>query len=103
MVASWIRRQYRVTPGRAQARRLLPVLKVISRNRVDTIKLWTMPGNGKISISFTPPMECLPVPRMPEGDIWVYELKLDGYRAQAIRDRAGTRLLSRNDRGTGNG
>jgi bifunctional non-homologous end joining protein LigD len=40
-------------------------------------------------------MECLPVSRIPEGDEWIYELKLDGYRAQAIRDRAGIRLLSR--------
>jgi ATP-dependent DNA ligase len=40
-------------------------------------------------------MECLPVGRIPEGDAWVYELKLDGYRAQAIRDGAGVRLLSR--------
>src|ERR1700757_2213871 len=48
------------------------------------------------TIPFTPPMECLPVARMPEGDAWVYELKLDGYRAQAIRDSAGVRLLSKN-------
>jgi bifunctional non-homologous end joining protein LigD len=41
-------------------------------------------------------MECLPVAKIPEGDIWVYELKLDGYRAQAIRDRNGIRILSRN-------
>jgi bifunctional non-homologous end joining protein LigD len=40
-------------------------------------------------------MECLPVGKIPEGDAWVYELKLDGYRAQAIRDGAGVRLLSR--------
>ncbi len=43
-------------------------------------------------------MECLPVGRVPEGNTWVYELKLDGYRAQAIRDRAGVRLLSRTGR-----
>jgi ATP-dependent DNA ligase len=48
------------------------------------------------SISFTLPMECLPVSRLPDGPGWEYELKLDGYRAQAIRDRAGVRLLSRN-------
>src|SRR4051812_46159301 len=41
-------------------------------------------------------MECLPVARLPEGDAWVYELKLDGYRAQAIRDKDGIRILSRN-------
>lgn len=41
-------------------------------------------------------MECLPVARIPEGEEWIYELKLDGYRAQAIRDRRGVRILSRN-------
>lgn len=35
-------------------------------------------------IAFTPPMECLPVERLPEGDEWVFELKLDGFRAQAV-------------------
>ncbi|KAA6459577.1 hypothetical protein DYQ86_15770 [Acidobacteria bacterium AB60] len=52
-----------------------------------------MPSASKIP--FTPPMECLPVGKIPEGDPWVYELKLDGYRVQAIRDGAGVRLLSR--------
>jgi len=47
-------------------------------------------------IAFTPPMECLPVARIPEGEDWIYELKLDGYRAQAIRDSRGVRVLSRN-------
>lgn len=41
-------------------------------------------------------MECLPVARIPEGEDWIYELKLDGYRAQAIRDSKGVRVLSRN-------
>ena len=48
------------------------------------------------TIPFTPPMECLPVAKIPEGDTWIYELKLDGYRAQAIRDSRGVRVLSRN-------
>jgi DNA ligase D-like protein (predicted ligase) len=48
------------------------------------------------AIPFTSPMECLPAGRLPEGPGWVYELKLDGYRAQAIRDSVGVRLLSRN-------
>jgi len=47
-------------------------------------------------IAFTPPMECLPVTRLPEGTDRVYELKLDGYRAQAICEKDGVRLLSRN-------
>lgn len=41
-------------------------------------------------------MECLPVTTLPQGPQWVYELKLDGYRAQAIFDARGLRLLSRN-------
>jgi DNA ligase D-like protein (predicted ligase) len=47
-------------------------------------------------IPFTAPMECLPVDEPPDSADWVYELKLDGFRGQAIRDRDGVRLLSRN-------
>src|SRR3954454_6230720 len=54
-----------------------------------------MPLSAQVRIPFTPPMECLPVAIVPEGVGWVYELKLDGYRAQAIRDSTGVRLLSR--------
>lgn len=54
-----------------------------------------MPHVSNDAIPFTPPMECLPVAKIPAGEAWVYELKLDGYRAQAIRDRSGVRLLSR--------
>jgi DNA ligase D-like protein (predicted ligase) len=47
-------------------------------------------------IPFTAPMECLPVASLPEGLGWVYELKLDGFRGQAIRDNRGVHLLSKN-------
>jgi ATP-dependent DNA ligase len=47
-------------------------------------------------IPFAPPMECLPVASLPEGPGWIYELKLDGYRAQAIRSTSGLHLQSRN-------
>jgi ATP-dependent DNA ligase len=30
-------------------------------------------------------MECLPVEQIPEGDPWTYELKLDGYRIEAVK------------------
>ncbi len=49
-----------------------------------------------IRVPFTPPMECLSAERLPEGEGWVYELKLDGFRAQAIRDSGGLRLCSKN-------
>jgi bifunctional non-homologous end joining protein LigD len=47
-------------------------------------------------VSFTPPMECLSTQRLPEGPNWVYELKLDDFRAQAIRDSSGIELYSKN-------
>jgi len=34
---------------------------------------------------FIEPMELLAVTRLPEGPEWSYEVKLDGYRAQAIQ------------------
>src|SRR4051812_12488387 len=30
-------------------------------------------------VQFRPPMECEAVGQLPEGEIWQYELKLDGY------------------------
>lgn len=41
-------------------------------------------------------MQCKLVDRLPVGDQWRYELKLDGYRALAIKTEAGVRLISRN-------
>src|SRR6266404_2965816 len=35
--------------------------------------------------------------RLPEGPDWLYELKLDGYRALAIKAGGKPRLRSRND------
>jgi bifunctional non-homologous end joining protein LigD len=55
-----------------------------------------MPIASQTIIPFTPPMECLPVVKIPQGNAWIYELKLDGYRAQVIRDSKGVRILSRN-------
>jgi bifunctional non-homologous end joining protein LigD len=40
-------------------------------------------------------MELLPMTRLTEGPEWVYEVKLDGYRAQVIQTASGVRLLSR--------
>jgi DNA ligase D-like protein (predicted ligase) len=47
---------------------------------------------------FIEPMECLPVEEIPEGNLWSYELKLDGYRIEAVKTGGKVTLYSR--RGT---
>ena len=47
---------------------------------------------------FIEPMLLLPAQTLPEGPSWTYELKLDGYRALAIKTGGKARLRSRNDR-----
>lgn len=44
---------------------------------------------------FIEPMECLPVEKIPEGNIWTYELKLDGYRLEAVKAGSKVTLYSR--------
>jgi bifunctional non-homologous end joining protein LigD len=44
---------------------------------------------------FVEPMECLTVPKLPHGPQWVWEIKLDGYRALGVKGREAV-LYSRN-------
>jgi ATP-dependent DNA ligase len=45
---------------------------------------------------FLEPMECLAVRKLPDGPEWVYEIKLDGYRALAVNANGKLSLYSRN-------
>jgi ATP-dependent DNA ligase len=40
-------------------------------------------------------MDCLAVPKIPDGPQWTYEIKLDGYRLEAVRSAGKTTLYSR--------
>jgi DNA ligase D-like protein (predicted ligase) len=40
-------------------------------------------------------MECLPVAKIPEGLDWTYEIKLDGYRLEAVKGARNVTLYSR--------
>jgi bifunctional non-homologous end joining protein LigD len=48
--------------------------------------------------TFVPPMAAELVDRLPEGQDWMYELKLDGYRALIVKNGDEIRLRSRNDK-----
>jgi DNA ligase D-like protein (predicted ligase) len=48
--------------------------------------------------SFIPPMLLLKTDKLPEGSGWLYELKLDGYRAIAFKSGGKIHLRSRNNK-----
>ncbi len=49
----------------------------------------------KLKAVFIESMECLPVPALPEGPDWTYEIKLDGFRLEAIKSGREVTLYSR--------
>jgi DNA ligase D-like protein (predicted ligase) len=45
--------------------------------------------------AFIESMECLPVEEIPKGPLWTYEIKLDGFRIEAVKNSGETVLYSR--------
>jgi ATP-dependent DNA ligase len=62
----------------------------VKAKRIDD-KLESMP---KAKAAFIEPMLLLRTEALPEGADWLYELKLDGYRALAIKTRGQVQLRS---------
>jgi ATP-dependent DNA ligase len=60
--------------------------------RVDGKGLDSLP---KREATFIEPMECLAVTKPPNGSQWLWELKLDGYRAIAVKAGQDVSLYSR--------
>ena len=55
-------------------------------------------GNSPLDPKFLTPMAAQPVQSLPDGREWLYELKLDGYRALIIKDGERVKILSRNQK-----
>ena len=64
--------------------------KVVVAYHVDAVATKTKAG-------FIQPMLLQRAERVPEGPDWLYELKLDGYRALAIKTGGKLHFRSRND------
>jgi bifunctional non-homologous end joining protein LigD len=46
-------------------------------------------------VGFIETMDCLAVPKIPEGPEWTYEIKLDGFRVEAVKQYSKVTLYSR--------
>jgi ATP-dependent DNA ligase len=52
-------------------------------------------ASKKSQARFIDTMDCLPVSRIPEGPDWTYEIKLDGYRLEAVKAKGRVTVYSR--------
>ena len=53
--------------------------------KVEPIRQPALQALPKRKAEFIEPMECAPVPKLPDGPEWLFEIKLDGYRAIEVK------------------
>jgi ATP-dependent DNA ligase len=90
-----------LSSGAEKKRRAAPegksAAKKVAPKKAATIKAAEQ-GNAAEPAKFVEPMLLLRTDRLPEGAAWLYELKLDGYRALASKTGERVDLRSRNDK-----
>jgi len=71
--------------------------ELTAASRAVSLNWWAVPSKAT-KAKFIDPMLLLSSETLPEGPSWTYELKLDGYRALAIKTNGTVHLRSRNDK-----
>jgi bifunctional non-homologous end joining protein LigD len=90
-----------ITTGRTMGEIAGGALARTSRIVAERVKRTTAPPKPAASApmvgGFIPPMLCTLIEHPPEGPGWVHEIKLDGYRIEAVVRDGKARLLTRNN------